>query len=58
MGRAINPITNQNWEGSGVVPDISVSQEQALNVAYKLALESIIESIGEAASVPFRQLLK
>jgi C-terminal processing protease CtpA/Prc len=56
VGRAINPITNQNWEGSGVAPDVSVPQDQALNAAYKLALESIIENIGEPASGPFSQL--
>jgi hypothetical protein len=58
VGRAINPITNQNWEGSGVLPDISISQEHALDVAYRLALTSIIESIGEPVSEAYRGLLK
>jgi C-terminal processing protease CtpA/Prc len=49
-GRAINPITNKNWEGVGVQPDISVSPEQALNAAYKMALESIIEKVPHPAS--------
>jgi len=57
-GRAINPITNQNWEGSGVVPDIAVSPEQALKVAYRMALKSIIKSISEPASGPLGLLLK
>jgi hypothetical protein len=58
VGRAINPITSENWESSGVVPDIPVSQEQALKVAYRMALTSIIESIGEPASGPFGLLLE
>ena len=58
VGRAINPITNENWEGSGVLPDIYVSQEQALKVSYRLALKSIIESIGEPVSGVYSQLLK
>ena len=58
VGRAINPITNENWEGSGVLPDVDVSQEQALKVAYRLALKSIIESIGEPVSGVYSQLLK
>ena len=58
VGRAINPITNQNWEGSGVVPDISISQEHALDVAYRLALTSIIESVSEPVSGADRALLK
>ena len=57
-GRTINPITNSNWEGSGVVPDISVAREQALKVAYRMALESIIENTGEPASRPLGLLLK
>jgi C-terminal processing protease CtpA/Prc len=58
VGRAINPLTHTNWEGSGVVPDVSVPQEQALKVAYRLTLESIIESLDEAAPGPLRRLLK
>jgi C-terminal processing protease CtpA/Prc len=40
-GRAINPITKTNWEGSGVAPDISVSPGEALVTAHKLALEKM-----------------
>ncbi len=40
-GRAINPITNTNWEGSGVKPDVAVSPETALETAHKLALEKV-----------------
>jgi hypothetical protein len=56
-GRAINPITGTNWEGSGVTPDIPIPQEQALKAAYRLALKSIIGNLGEATSRPF-DLLK
>jgi retinol-binding protein 3 len=55
-GRAINPITGTNWEGSGVTPDIPVPQEQALKVAYRVALKSIIGDLGEATSRPFNLL--
>ncbi len=57
-GRAINPVTKKNWEGSGVLPDISVPQEQALEVAYGMALKFIIESNNEPAPGPFSQLLE
>jgi hypothetical protein len=33
FGRAINPITGTNWEGKGVIPDIAVSPEQAIDRA-------------------------
>lgn len=36
-GRAINPITKGNWEGTGVAPDVEVAAEQALDRALELA---------------------
>ncbi|WP_299275090.1 S41 family peptidase [uncultured Psychroserpens sp.] len=38
-GRAINPITNTNWEGTGVSPHIETPAIDALDVAYMEALE-------------------
>ncbi len=35
--RAINPVTGSNWEGIGVIPDISVPSETALDTAIVLA---------------------
>ena len=58
IGRVINPITGTNWEGCGITPDTVVPAEKALEVAYRLALKSIIESLGQPASEPTRQLLK
>lgn len=43
-GRAINPITNTNWEGTGVSPDIDVKSELALEQAQILALKKLAES--------------
>ncbi len=40
-GRAINPVTNSNWEGTGVKPDVAVPAETALDTAHKLALEKV-----------------
>ncbi len=37
-GRAINPITKTNWEGTGVTPDVAVPQEQALLTAQIMAM--------------------
>lgn len=55
-GRPVNPITGTNWEGSGVLPDIPVAQEQAFQVAYRMALQSIIQGIDETAPAPSRGL--
>jgi C-terminal processing protease CtpA/Prc len=42
-GRAINPVTKTNWEGTGVQPDVEVSAERALKTAHVMALERIAE---------------
>ncbi len=42
-GRAINPITNTNWEGTGVEPDVKVNAKLALLTAHRLALEKLID---------------
>ena len=47
IGRAINPVSKTNWEGTGVEPDIKVPKEQALKVAYKLALEKSLTAIKD-----------
>ena len=38
-GRAVNPVTNTNWEGTGVEPDVKVSRDKVMETAYMLALE-------------------
>jgi C-terminal processing protease CtpA/Prc len=40
-GRAINPISKTNWEGTGVTPDIKVPISEALVAAHRLALEKL-----------------
>ncbi|WP_176764141.1 S41 family peptidase [Aquimonas voraii] len=38
-----NTITGTNWEGVGVVPDVSVPAAEALTKAHRLALEAILK---------------
>ncbi len=35
--RAVNPITESNWEGTGVIPDVLVPAESALDTAIVMA---------------------
>lgn len=46
-GRAINPITKTNWEGTGVVPDIVTSADKALEVAHQKALERLLTAADD-----------
>lgn len=48
-GRPINPVTGTNWEGTGVIPDVKTPREEALETAYALALQDVI-NVGNAAS--------
>jgi len=44
QGRAINPITNTNWEGAGVEPHIKVSAKDALLTAQLEAFKNLIKT--------------
>lgn len=47
VGRAINPITKTNWEGTGVTPDVACPAEQALKTAQIAALKKVLPNIGD-----------
>jgi hypothetical protein len=40
-GRAVNPVTHSNWEGTGVAPDVAVPADQALRTAQLMALKGL-----------------
>jgi C-terminal processing protease CtpA/Prc len=42
-GRSINPISNTNWEGTGVEPDVIIPKEEAYTYAYNEALKHVKE---------------
>ena len=44
VGTTIDPETGTDWEGKGVEPDIDVPSAEAMNVTYKNALETIMQS--------------
>lgn len=48
-GRAENPITKTNWEGTGVQPDVSVSAREALATALERAGQKPVADINVAS---------
>jgi retinol-binding protein 3 len=46
-GRAVNPITKTNWEGTGIAPDIAVESDKALDKARTIALEKMMKAATE-----------
>jgi len=47
-GRAINPVTGTNREGTGVKPDLEVPARQALKAAHLAALRKLLETSTSA----------
>jgi C-terminal processing protease CtpA/Prc len=43
-GRAVNPISKTNWEGTGIAPDIAVESDKALEKARSIALEKMMNA--------------
>lgn len=56
-GRAINPNTGTNWEGTGVKPDIETSAGQALEHAKHTALKSLIDKADDKQAKKYYQFV-
>lgn len=48
VGRAINPYTKTNWEGTGVTPHVKIDPLKALDVAHVSAVKDVISKITDA----------
>jgi len=47
-GRAVNPVTGTDWEGTGVRPDVPVPSAAALRTAHLRALERLLAAERDA----------
>ena len=52
-GRAVNPVTNTNWEGVGVKPDVAVPAHEALRTAHVHAIEQLQKQPRDADHAAF-----
>ena len=43
FARSINPVTGTNWQGTGVIPDTQVPEDEAYRVAYAKTLRHVTE---------------
>ncbi|WP_326956363.1 S41 family peptidase [Amycolatopsis sp. NBC_01286] len=43
IARGFHPVTGDNWEGTGVRPDIPVDADEAFDTAYALALKHVLD---------------
>lgn len=55
-GRAINPITQTNWEGTGVVPEVQTTPEATYETTLNLAIEAA-KTYRDQRNAQFTQLL-
>lgn len=49
-GQAINAVTGSNWDGSGVVPNVKVPTEVALDTAQLILLNQLLEADPQGAA--------
>jgi C-terminal processing protease CtpA/Prc len=49
--RSINPVTDTNSEGTGVVPDITTPAKEAFDVAYRKGLEQLVNTTSTSPTV-------
>ena len=54
-GRAVNPITQTSWEGTGVIPEVKTDVGDAFDKAYELAKKAA-EDLREAKSAKYKEL--
>lgn len=57
-GKAVNPVTGSNWEGSGVSPDVSIHAADALERAHQLALERLLADQRQGDFIPYLQFAR
>jgi C-terminal processing protease CtpA/Prc len=48
VAESVSPVTGGNWEGTGVVPDVETSADQARDAASRLALQAVGQALGQA----------
>lgn len=57
-GQSIHPVTNSNWEGTGVAPDIDVPRARALETAHLHALETLSQHAANETKAEYYRAVR
>jgi hypothetical protein len=50
VAHSVNPVSGGNWEGVGVAPDVPTTAEDAFTVAYRRALDHVVNVDGPVSA--------
>ena len=56
-GRAVNPVTGKNWEGTGVIPDVPAAADDALRMAHLRALRQVLAGAKDEHRTRLQQII-
>jgi hypothetical protein len=51
VARSINPVTGKDWEGVGVMPDVAISEDKALDAAILSYYDFQLNTLKDPASI-------
>lgn len=57
-GEAKNPVTQTNWDGSGVIASVKVPQDMALETAYRQAVDGLIQQEKEGDTLQYLKAVR
>jgi hypothetical protein len=58
LAHTVNPVTGTSWEGTGVIPDIAVPAESALQMAHVEAVTRVLEQLSASSDEEYQSVLK
>lgn len=57
VARSVDPLTNSDWEETGIVPDYEMPADETLLFAHKLLLQELLRGTGDSPARRERELV-